>query len=453
MRRKQAYLLWTAAGAVLGIGAVNSAHATPTVNFNIAASGGNWTAYVDIDSATDNAGLATFAIDITGSGGVSGITSKLFISPESKSSSTGVGLPLDQFSGEGFVEFTSNGAGGSVTKPNGQTAGNGVGLSGGQNVDYDTTATYNSSDNGGIVEGYGQPGKTSYTNGASGDTFTWSNTGTLGTEIAFGTYSGTAGSISVNPDFNVGQGVQTLNYSATTPAPTVGGPHYAGPGNLTLLGSSSVGTNLFGDTVSVGGSTPSPTLFSLTATSLVGTDDLAGATVTPAADDVNDVITESGGHGSDSYDAIHIHEAGNGVSNGGFQFAGFHQGDNIDVLLKFSNLTTGTDPVTGNAQLLSDIENYINANDGTSSGITVSTVPAALASDFPGTSYDLLLSLPSPTTDPFADFNFSGFTGDGLSAGQLGLSDIGVVPEPASLGLLMLGGIGLVGRRRKKDSK
>jgi len=436
MRRKQAYLLWTAAGAVLGIGAVN-AHATPTATLSIAASGGSWTAYVSLDTATDNVGLATFAIDVTGSAGAQVTSSNLDVTSDILSIGRKVGSTKQTNINEtvAWTQFPSSGN-------------DGIGITAGQNVAYGSANSFAADL--GIETGVGQApnvdgndngrygttytnGGTTYTVGSLSGAVTWG----VPTDIASGTYTG-SGTLNVLLDTTVGQGIQSLNNN--------GSGSWTGPGNLTF------DTVIPGATHVGGSSTPPPVLFSLTATSLVGSDLLSGATVTPSSDDVNDVITESGGHGSDSYDAIHIHEPGNGVSNGGFQFAGFHQGDNIDVLLKFSNLTTGTDPVTGNAQLLSDIENYINANDGTSSGITVSTVPAALAADFPGTAYDLLLSLPSPTTDPFADFNFSGFSDSSISAGQLGLSDIGVVPEPASLGLLMLGGIGLVGRRRKKDS-
>jgi len=430
MRRKQAYLLWTAAGAVLGIGAVN-AHATPTATLSINASGGNWTAYVSLDSASDNVGLATFAIDVDGSNGIN-VTSSTLGGPANQ------GVPISKGAAQnvGFTQFLSSGT-------------DGVGITAGQNVAYGNA--FSASTNPTIVVDVSKtgapvtyssvvPGRTGSLGGQNSSTGgappqTTNVRWTDPTAVATGKYSGTSGQLSVVLDTSEGQGIQSLNNN--------GSGAWTGPGNLSF-------DIVIPGSVLVGGSTP-PRI-TLTGTSLVGSDDLSGATVTPSSDDVNDVITESGGHGSDSYDAIHIHEPGNGVSNGGFQFAGFHQGDNIDVLLKFSNLTTGTDPVTGNAQLLSDIENYINANDGTT-GISVGVVPAALAADFPGTSYDLLLNLPSPTTDPFADFDFSAFSGDGLSAGQLGLSDIGVVPEPASLGLLMLGGIGLVGRRRKKDSK
>jgi len=447
MRRKHNHLLWTAAGAVLGLGTAN-ASVVPTVTLSISASAGNWSAFVSLDSSTDNAGLASFAIDVVPSGGISNVKSYLDISPETKYSSSGFGLPLDDYTGEGFIELTSNGEGGTISQNNSQTPGNGIGLAAEQNVDWPILIFESRwpSLNSAVVEGFGKPNVSSYTDDVTGDTFNWTNT-SLGTEIAYGTYTGTSGTLSVEPDFDAGQGMQTLNYSATIPS-SYGTGNYAGPGNLTLLGSSSLGSNLFGGSTVVGG-TP-PVLISLTGASFPSgaTDLLSGATVTPAADDVNDTITETGGLGSDSYVAIHIHEPGNGVSNGAFAFTGFHQGDNIDFLLKFSNLTTGTDPANS-SQTLSDIENYINSNDG-NTGITVtSAIPADIASAFPGTIYDLLLSIPAPAGDPFAVFNFSDFSSDGLSAGQLGLSDIAIVPEPTATGLPALAGVGLLTRRRK----
>jgi len=451
MRRKQAYLLWTAAGAVLGLGAVN-AHATPTATLSIDASGGSWTAYLQLDTASDNVGLATMAIDVVPSASSTGLavtSSNLDLTSGSLDITTysQVGTTKAKATGgavetAGFQEFPSSGV-------------NGVAITAGQNLAYGSanspnldleqelgvgqTANPDGTDSGRYGGTYGKVttnGTSTFSVYSVPSNFAGSITWAVPVDVASGTYTG-SGTLNVVLDTTVGQGIQSLNNNGS------GG--YTGPGNV------SFDVVVPGSTFIPGTTTTGPRI-TLTGTSLVGADDLSGATVTPAADDVNDVITETGGGGTDSYVPIHIHEPGNGVSNGGFQFAGFHQGDNIDVLLKFSNLTTGTDPVPGNSALLSDIENYINANDGTT-GITVSTVPAALAADFPGTTYDLLLSLPSPTTDPFADFDFSAFGDSSVPTGDLGLSDIGVVPEPASLGLLMLGGIGLVGRRRKKDSK
>jgi hypothetical protein len=184
-----------------------------------------------------------------------------------------------------------------------------------------------------------------------------------------------------------------------------------------------------------------------------GTTDIGstGATVTPSRDFVGDVITETGGNGNDTYDAVHIHFPGNGVAAPSFQYTGFASGDTVAMLLKFSNLSTGTDPVPGNPTLLADIEAYINANDGGSLAPGVPTAAAAAA--FPGMTYDLEVTATAGSNDPFANFNFSGFTDSTFPTGGLGVSDIGVIPEPASFGILVVGGIWrLVVARKTKES-
>jgi hypothetical protein len=441
MRRKRNHLLWTAAGAVLGITVVN-AHATPTATLSIDACEGDWTAYLQLDSASDNVGLADLAIDVVGSGGAIVTSSYLDLEDSGFTiinyTQVGVGKPK-AVSGEnetnGFQEFPSNGTDGI-----GITAGQNIAYGSGNNPNLDVetvigvgqTANLNGIDNGrysGTFDKVTVNGTTTFSTVALPQTFDGPITWSVPVDVASGTYYG-SGTLSVVLDTTIGQGIQSLNNN--------GSGSWNGPGNVTF------DIVIPGSTI-ISEAAPPPFFGSAT---LVGADDLSGATVTPAADDVNDVITETGGGGNDSYVPIHIHLAGNGVSNGGFQFAGFHQGDAIDILLKFSNLASGTDPVPGNIQLLTDIENYIYAYDRDPS-VFVSTVPAAIAADFPGTTYDLMLSLPAPGTDPFVNLDFSDFAGDGLSFGQLGVSDIGLVPEPASAGLLVLGGIGLLARRKR----
>jgi hypothetical protein len=409
-----------------------SAHAAtvPSVSLSIVGTGGSWTVYAQTDTAADNVGIADYAIDVIGSGGAVVPVGTPTVSGSFEDAPTGT---FTSKSGtktvttdDGFVgSLNSNGAGAT------SNGGDGIGIAGEQNFLYNGANSVNSDK--AVIQGFGKVASTAapYTGGV-----TWS----VPSDIASGSYTGN-GTLTVTAAAG-SEGFQTLNI--------VSGGLWQGPGNV------STDITVPASTTVTSGSTPPPVLFTLSGTSSMGDTDIAtsGATVTPILDDKADVITESGGHGNDSYDSIKIHEPGNGVSSPSFQFTGFAQGDNIDVLLKFSNTSTGGDPVAGDAALLSDIQNYINNNDAGQNLSVTTTIPANVAAAFPGISYDLMVSTPAPAGDPFADFNFSGFTGDGLSAGQLGVSDLGIVPEPTSLGLLMLGGVGLVGRRRnKKEAK
>ena len=75
-------------------------------------------------------------------------------------------------------------------------------------------------------------------------------------------------------------------------------------------------------------------------------------------------------------------------------------------------------------------------------------MPAGLASQYPG--YDLLLSYTAGSGDPYAELDFSGFDLDGISTGQLGVADLGLVgvPEPCGTSLLVLGGLTMLAGRR-----
>jgi hypothetical protein len=406
MRRKQSYLLWSAAGAVLGMGAVSAM--AQTVQLSIVATPANggvgtWSAYATADSGTDNIGLATFALDVIGSGGAT-VTGSYNDAPTGSVTS-------GSFKGDpsGFSEFPSNGQGGSANHGSASspgTPGNGIAITAGQNITYGST--HSAPNDLEMVQGFGKSAQSTATQGV-----TWAFPALL----ADGTYSvtGANGLLTVSADLSVGAGVQTLN--------EVSAGKWVGPGNIST-------DTTFAGTVHISNGVTATTAFNLEASAPVGTS-------------LGPELVETG---SEPYNLLTLTES-SPVVTGNFQFTGFHQGDAIDVLLKLGS-TAGGDPAPGD---LANIIAYINGNDGTE-GTIASAVPAGLAALYPG--YDLLLTTTAPAGDPYADFDFSGFGDTSIPTGSLGISAVGLVPEPASLSLLALGGIGLISRRRaKKASK
>jgi hypothetical protein len=402
MRRRRSYLLWSAAGAVLGMQAAGAM--AQTVQLSIVASApsngtGTWSVYAATDSGTDNIGLATFAIDVIGSGGVT-VTGSYEDAPIGTVTS-------GAFKGDrsGFTEFPSNGQGGGAVTFSGSVSppvpGNGIAITAGQNVAYGSA--HSAANDLEVLQGFGKFAQIIPTEGV-----TWSFPALL----ADGTYSatGSGGVLTVQPDLSIGAGLQTLN--------EVSGGKWVGPGNISY-------DNTVNGTVRV---TLPPTIMP---TSVIGS--------TPIGTSLGPELVETGG---EPYNFLTLTES-SPVVTGNFQFTGFHEGDAIDVLLKFAS-TTGGDPAPGD---LANIIAYINGNDGTE-GIIASAVPASLSKLYPG--YDVLYSTTAPAGDPYFDFDFSRFGDPSIPTGSLGVIGVGLVPEPSRIGLLALGGLALVRRPRKK---
>ncbi|HUB25133.1 MAG TPA: PEP-CTERM sorting domain-containing protein [Tepidisphaeraceae bacterium] len=213
MRRKRACLIWSAAGAVLGIGAVGAMAQTAALSITAnatSASGGTWSAYVALDSGTDNVGLAAFSIDVIGSDGLK-VTGSYDEAP------VGVNAEGNK---DGFQEFPSNGnplpgqTGNTMGLPT--TPGDGIAIDGGQNVVY-APANSNIGDNE-IIQGFGQGELTTPIPEQPG--ITWGFPALL----ADGTYSGSSGVLTVQGDLSIGAGLFSLNI--------VSDGKWVGPGNV-----------------------------------------------------------------------------------------------------------------------------------------------------------------------------------------------------------------------------
>jgi len=212
-----------------------------------------------------------------------------------------------------------------------------------------------------------------------------------------------------------------------------------------------------------GGTSTDPTFSTLTSNSYL---DAAG--FTGQANDVVNVHGDSAGHDQSVYMNLIEDEYINvnsptfytyiAPSKVTFKYAGVADNHTIDVLLKFTT-SDGIDPVTG--QVLTDLVNYINYNnDGTLTAYAYNGDPTHAFpildsignSNYPNSGWDILLQDTNVQGDPLADLDFSQFSDTGVSAGSLEVEFVGVVPEPASLGLMVLGAAGLLIRGRRKKA-
>jgi hypothetical protein len=109
-------------------------------------------------------------------------------------------------------------------------------------------------------------------------------------------------------------------------------------------------------------------------------------------------------------------------------------------------LTNHGGPIGTTGAFTQAIVDGINSD---SVGVTASLMPAALQAQYPD--YNVLLTVPTPSVDEYLGWNFEGTT---LPLAEIGVGDVAAgiaVPEPASIGALMLGALLLLPRRRPQS--
>jgi len=400
MRRNKKVYLLTAAVSSIGLSAI-SAKAATTYDFGITVGAGNTYQVYALDTTpTQDAGLAGFEISVDGTGGASATAGSIAPAP----------------AGAGGVGFTTPESNGSVS------GANWVNMFTSQNIvanPYPSTS---------ILAGVGQQSGTG-PGGAS-----WGYTAGLGTEIASGTYSGT-GTLTVIKDethFAALTGTQGTWSSAGT------------QGNITTL--------VFGS-VTVGGVTPHPIIsLSTTAPASNYGNKIVNATGvgngTFQNNPSSNKLSVIGGSSSYLFDQVTGISSGQGEATGNVEGTGFNPGTDQEVYA-LDVLASAGGSALSNANLITlaaDINsgNAYGGDAGNEGAVVAST---SLAADPFPSNYNLFLTFSSPTQ---AD-NFLGvdLTQDpNIPAGAV-VSAIAVVPEPMSMGLLALGGLGMLARRRR----
>jgi hypothetical protein len=189
---------------------------------------------------------------------------------------------------------------------------------------------------------------------------------------------------------------------------------------------------------SVNGGTVTSTGAKLTLTSTEG----AGTNV--------GVLTVTGSNGSYAPQKLNGSPAtaitGAAATTGNVQVLGFSPSTDAEVFALAVD-SSGT-LATGSAltAALSDLSSAVAAEGGTVQALTSSATPN-ISGIFNPAAWNVEVTFPIgvPAGDPYLNWDFSSDTVDpGLT-----ITDVGVVPEPTGLGVLALGGMGLLARRRR----
>jgi hypothetical protein len=176
------------------------------------------------------------------------------------------------------------------------------------------------------------------------------------------------------------------------------------------------------------------------------TNGAAGTTAAPqgtyTVGAATSTLTVSGGNSV--YSAGFIHSITAGTNAGFTTVAGFTPTTDTEIfLLKISDTANGASP---SAADITQIDADINNASAGNSGVVASPAASSPLANLGGTAWNIELTFASPVA-PNTDFGFN-FAGETNIAGVT-VTDIAAVPEPASAGLLLVGGLGLLARRRR----
>jgi len=170
--------------------------------------------------------------------------------------------------------------------------------------------------------------------------------------------------------------------------------------------------------------TPNPAM-QLAGTALAGTTPIGS-------------ITIQGGHGS--YVAQTVAVTGAATTAGALTVAGFTPGDEQIYGLA----TTSTESL---ASLISQLNAAVGSADAGATAVAVSSLSSSLQGVLAGDNIAVLI--PNGVGGPNNVFSY---VLGGTTAGDAAVHSITVVPEPTGIGALVLGGIGLLSRRKRRSA-
>jgi len=159
---------------------------------------------------------------------------------------------------------------------------------------------------------------------------------------------------------------------------------------------------------------------------------LASTAIGTATNQIAPAITIHGSNGSYASQTVAV--TGAAQTKGFLAVSGFNPTTDTEVY--------GLAATTSNlATLIQELNTAVGTADP---GAVAEAVPAGLASTLAGD--NIAVIFPSPTTPGVFSYDL---TGDTTGAA---ITSITVVPEPTSVGALVLGGLGLLGRRKRRQT-